>query len=229
MVLFVYKLSIFACTRLPGSTECEVESTVVLPDGESFPFEYKYYVCVDSKKENCYEYLSHPRSSGKINRYIESTDQLLLGKEGVYEKLLSDMTDYALYIVSDLFCLYAVSTYHHYDDFIIPSPKSSVYTRLKNVFTWGRKAESASADAMSAELRKHSIELHLEGMTDELVSFVTGVEGHGDQLSRIALACRQVNDHWVIANVDKKKKTEPAAFGKADIQKVINCTKGHLQ
>ena len=84
-----------------------MESTLILPDRKSFPFEYKYYVLVDSKKENCYEYLSHPRSGGKINRYIHSTDQLLPGKEGMYEKLLSDMTkhEYALYIVSDLFCL----------------------------------------------------------------------------------------------------------------------------
>lgn len=112
---------------------------------------------------------------------------------------------------------------------MLPSPKSSVYTFLKRVFTLGRKTESASADAMSAELRKRSIQLHLEGMTDDLVSFVTGVEGHGDPLNRIALACHQVNDHWVIANVDRRQKIKPAACRKVDIQKVINCARGHLQ
>lgn len=89
---------------------------------------------------------------------------------------------------------------------------------------FGIKSEAAATDEKSAELREDSIQLHLDRMTNQLVSFVTGVKENGDQLiSDIALACRQVNDHWVVANVDRKQKKEPAAFRQADIQKVMYC------
>ena len=134
---------------------------------------------------------------------------------------------YTLFLIC--FVSYTARTYHHCDDFILPSPKSSVYSFLKKVLTLGRQTESASADALSAQLREHSIQLHLDRMTSKLVSFATGVEVHGDQLiSHIVLACHQVNDHWVIANVDRRQKIKPAAFGQADIEKVI-VLRAHLQ
>lgn len=70
--------------RLPDSPVCELVSTLILPDKGHFPFEYKYYVPVSSNKQDCFEHLSHPRSGGKINRYIHSTDRLLPGKEGMH-------------------------------------------------------------------------------------------------------------------------------------------------
>lgn len=70
--------------RLEGDSAVEVEATLILPSSEQFPFEYKYYVHVTSEKQDCYEYLSHPKSGGIVNRYIRSTEQLLPGKkEGV--------------------------------------------------------------------------------------------------------------------------------------------------
>ena len=70
---------------------CAVESTLKLPARSFFPFEYKYFVCVSHKKEDCYEHLTHPtKGGGKVNRYISNEDQLLPGKEGVYEMLLSN-------------------------------------------------------------------------------------------------------------------------------------------
>ena len=92
---------------------------------------------------------------------------------------------------------------------------------LKSLFTFGIKSDFAAADAKSAELREDGILLHLDRMTNKLLSFVAGAEGHGDELiSHIALTCRQVNAHWVIANVERKGKIGPAAFGKANVQKV---------
>ena len=70
--------------RLPDSPVCAVESTLKLPARNPFPFEYKYYVCVSHKNEDCYEHLTHPtRGGGKVNRYISNKDQLLPGKEGI--------------------------------------------------------------------------------------------------------------------------------------------------
>ena len=92
---------------------------------------------------------------------------------------------------------------------------------LKSVFTLGIKSDSAAMDVKSAELREDGILLHLDRMTNKLLSFVAGAEGHGDELiSHIALTCRQVNDHLVIANVERRRKIGPAAFGKANVQKV---------
>lgn len=123
-----------------------------------------------------------------------------------------------------LFSIYTACTYHHCDDFILPSPRSSVYSFFKKLITFGIKSEAAAADEKSKELREDSIQLHLNRMTNQLVSFITGVEENGDQLiSDIALACRQVNNHCVIANVDKRQKIGPAAFGRSDIQKVMYC------
>ena len=95
-------------------------------------------------------------------------------------------------------------------------------SRLKAVFTLGLRSKFTDADEMSAELREHSIQLHLDTMTNKLVSFVSGVGGHGDQLiSHIALACRQVNDHCVVANVEKKQKIGPTVYQQANVQKVM--------
>lgn len=126
--------------------------------------------------------------------------------------------------------LYTARTYHHCDDFILPSPRSSESSFFKKLFSFGIKSEAAAADEKSAELREESIQLHLDRMTNQLVSFVTGVEENGDQLiSDIALACCQVNDHCVVANVDRKRKIGPAAFGRADIQKVMYYGYTYLQ
>ena len=79
-------LSISSCMlcRLPDSPVCALESTLKLPARSSFPFEYKYFVRVSHKKEDCYEHLTHPiRSGGKVNRYISNEYQLLPGKEGI--------------------------------------------------------------------------------------------------------------------------------------------------
>ena len=79
-------LSISSCMlcRLPDSPVCAVESTLKLPARNPFPFEYKYYVCVSHKNEDCYEHLTHPtRGGGKVNRYISNKDQLLPEKEGI--------------------------------------------------------------------------------------------------------------------------------------------------
>lgn len=137
-------------------------------------------------------------------------------------KLLSDVKyDCPLYS-SHFDYLYTAHTYHQCDDFILPSPRSSVFSFLRKMFSWTRlRSEAAVADATSAELRSYSIQLYLDRMTNRLVGFVTGMEGHGDQLiSHIALACRQVNDHLVIAHEGRNKKG-PATFGQIDVQKVM--------
>ena len=96
-----------------------------------------------------------------------------------------------------------------------------MFSVLKSVLTFGIKSDSAAMDAKSAELREYGILLHLDRMTNKLLSFVAGAEGHGDELiSHIALTCHQVNDHLVMANVERRRKIGPAAFGKANVQKV---------
>ena len=102
-VLWSYSmtLSISSCMfcRLPDSPVCAVESTLKLPARSSFPFEYKYFVRVSQKNEDCYEHLTLPtRGGGKVNRYIFNEYQLLPGKEGVYEIVLSDMNNISLCI-----------------------------------------------------------------------------------------------------------------------------------
>ena len=93
---------------------------------------------------------------------------------------------------------------------------------LKSVFTFGIRSNFAAADAKSAELREDGILLHLDRMTNKLLSFVAGAEGHGNELiSHVVLTCRQVNDHLVMANVERGWKIGPAAFGKANVQKVM--------
>ena len=92
---------------------------------------------------------------------------------------------------------------------------------LKSLFTFGM-SNFAAMDVKSAELREDGILLHLDKMTNKLLGFVAGAEGHGDELiSHIALTCRQVNDHLVIANVDRGRKIGPAAFGRTNVQKVM--------
>ena len=86
------------------------------------------------------------------------------------------------------------------------------------------KSATALANAKSEELRHRSIQLHLDSMTPLLCNFLTGIESQGDQLiNEIALACQQVNDHLVVANISEYK-TGPAEFGRVDVQKVM----GHV-
>lgn len=86
MLLFNYTFMFTAC-RLVNESVLEVEATLILPSSGQFPLEYKYYVCLNSRKQDCYEYLSHPASNGIVNRYIFSKDHLLQGSKGVYEKV----------------------------------------------------------------------------------------------------------------------------------------------
>ena len=70
------------CSPVDGSV-LPVESVLTLPQNVTFPFEYKYYVHSSQKPKHCYEHLSHPASSARVNRCIRSRDGIVQGKEGV--------------------------------------------------------------------------------------------------------------------------------------------------
>ena len=65
-----------------------VESVLTLPQDVKFPFQYKYYVPINSKAKECYEYLSHPYGSGYVNRCIQSKDGLVPGMQGMYKEVM---------------------------------------------------------------------------------------------------------------------------------------------
>lgn len=93
---------------------------------------------------------------------------------------------------------------------------------LKSLFTLGIKSDSAAMDAKSAELREVGLLLHLDRMTNKLLSFVAGAEEQGDELiSHIVSTCRQVNDHLVVANFERGRKIGPAALRQANVPKVM--------
>lgn len=118
-------------------------------------------------------------------------------------------------------------TFHQCDDFIFPSPKASF---MRKLFSWtgGIKSNTAAANTKKEELRHRSIKLHLNSMTQLLLNFLNGLERHVDQLiDQIAIACQQINDHLVMANVGEHKKSGPTVVGQADLQKVMGYA--HLQ
>ena len=193
-----------------------MDSTLTLPQNMKFPFQYKYYVCVSSKAKDCYEHLSIPANCNYVNRCIRSTNGLVQGMQGMCKKVAL-LYLYTVPLSIPLFPfpyhLIVANTFHQYDDFVVPSPKSSLWTRFKSSLGFG-----SDPNERNIQLLNCGIQHHLDSLSDLLVKFISGT-GRADQLiERIVLVCKHVNDHCVVSEPQK----ELSVCGQADVQKVCN-------
>lgn len=79
---------------------------------------------------------------------------------------------------------------------------------------------SDSPSEKNVHLLNHSLQLHLDSMSDQFTRFISG-GGGGDQLfEHVVLVCQHVNDHCVVGNPLHGKKTALAFCRQADVQKV---------
>ena len=191
-----------------------MDSTLTLPQNMKFPFQYKYYVCVSSKAKDCYEHLSIPANCNYVNRCIRSTNGLVQGMQGMCKKVAL-LYLYTVPLSIPLFPfpyhLIVANTFHQYDDFVVP--KSNLWTKVKSTLRIG-----ANSDERNKQLLNHSIQLHLDGLSDLLIRFVSGKGGADQLIDCIVSVCKHVNDHCMVAIPQE----ELFFYRQADVQKVCN-------